>query len=452
MLDALPNETTQLLIDICTSTTPLTFDPEDRPTSPVKQATATSTTASYLSYLAISRGAAPIAPSPLVASDLPQPSSASTITATTVKPSLETARKDSIVDGSRDSTPPPPSATSTNGTTTGLLSTSKPQTLSVKRPSPRLYFPNFVGHREQFVVFLEAVALKRWGQTMDENVTLPSSVDEEPGFDEQAERKDQEAVWNTLLELYLTLSGVGEAGSEGQVQRKGQGKSAMGDKALKLLKDDKIPYDPTHALILCSTRKFTSGLVLLWERLGMYEDVLRFWMDKDQDPTSAAEASGEVMRCLEKYGPKNKYLYPLVLRFLTSSGEVMSRHKEDLREVLDVIDQETIMPPLAVVQVLSRNGVTSVGLVKDWLMGRIKEARDEINTVRLILFCTTPKLNVFLCNALGPTTYRVVPWRDGDKAQTSQRAFRSRSSKSIPCRAVFALWRPARSPECAFYV
>lgn len=382
MLDALPDETTQLLIDICTSTTPLTFDPEERPTSPVKQATATSTTASYLSYLAISRGAAaPIAPSPLVASDPPQPSSASTTTAATIKPpSDQTARREGTIDGSRDSTPPPPSATSTNGTTAVLLSTAKPQTLSVKRPSPRLYFPNFVGHREQFVVFLEAVALKRWGQTLDEHVAV-TSVDEEPAVDEQAEKKDQEAVWNTLLELYLTLSGVGEAGSDGQVQRKGQGKSAMGDKALKLLKDDKIPYDPTHALILCSTRKFTPGLVLLWERLGMYEDVMRFWMVKDEDPASAPEASGEVMRCLEKYGPKNKYLYPLVLRFLTSSGEVMSRHKEDLRKVLEVIDHEGIMPPLAVVQVLSRNGVTSVGLVKEWLLGRIKEARDEIHTV-----------------------------------------------------------------------
>ena len=39
------------------------------------------------------------------------------------------------------------------------------------------------------------------------------------------------------------------------------------------------------------------------------------------------------------------------------------------------------MPPLAVVQVLSRNGVTSIGLVKEWLLGRIKEAREEISTV-----------------------------------------------------------------------
>ena len=36
----------------------------------------------------------------------------------------------------------------------------------------------------------------------------------------------------------------------------------------------------------------------------------------------------------------------------------------------------------AVIQVLSRNGIASVGLVKQWLMTRIKEFREEIHTVR----------------------------------------------------------------------
>jgi hypothetical protein len=50
--------------------------------------------------------------------------------------------------------------------------------------------------------------------------------------------------------------------------------------------------------------------------------------------------------------------------------------------VLEHIETQKIMPPLGVIQVLSRNGVASVGLVKQWLMTRIKEAREEIHTVR----------------------------------------------------------------------
>ncbi|TFY73016.1 hypothetical protein EWM64_g10996, partial [Hericium alpestre] len=74
LLENLPDETTQLLIDICTSTTPLALDTDDRPTSPVKQ----SSGPSYLSYLALSRASAATPPP---ASDAPQPSSASTTTA-----------------------------------------------------------------------------------------------------------------------------------------------------------------------------------------------------------------------------------------------------------------------------------------------------------------------------------------------------------------------------------
>jgi hypothetical protein len=54
----------------------------------------------------------------------------------------------------------------------------------------------------------------------------------------------------------------------------------------------------------------------------------------------------------------------------------------DIEKVLEHIEKEKIMPPLAVIQVLSRNGVASVGLVKQWLMTRIKEFREEIHTVR----------------------------------------------------------------------
>ncbi|KAI0050858.1 hypothetical protein FA95DRAFT_1603137 [Auriscalpium vulgare] len=345
MLQSLPDETTQLLIDICTSTGPLTFDPE-LPTSPIKQA---NTGASYLSYLALNRAA----PTPTTPIDAPAPSSA--------KPADQASRHGSTHEGSRASTPPP--------TSTVSVLTAKPRPAAVKRPSPRQYFANFVGHRDHLVTFLEVVALRRWGQSLDGPADGP--VEGEPPADDEAEQRDQAAVWNTLLELYLTQAESAAA----PVQVKARAR----EKALKLLKDGSIPVDSTHALILCSTRGFTPGLVLLWERLGMYEDVLRFWMERDKTGGDA-DAAKEVMRCLERYGEEHPHLYPLVLRFLTSSPELMSRHQDDLAKVLKVIDEESIMPPLAVVQVLSRNGVTSVGLVKEWLLSRIREAREEIQT------------------------------------------------------------------------
>jgi vacuolar protein sorting-associated protein 11 len=191
---------------------------------------------------------------------------------------------------------------------------------------------------------------------------------EASGVEESAEAADQQAVWNTLLELYLTLASATGAGD------------ALRDKALRLLRSaDRVPYDPTHALILCATRGFTPGLVLLWERLGMHEDVLRFWME--QDRRNVTGAGEEVMRCLAQYGAAAPQLYKLALRFFTSAPDLMARHTSDLAEVLRVIEERAIMPPLGVVQVLSRNDVASVGLVKDWLLARIQSARAELHTV-----------------------------------------------------------------------
>jgi hypothetical protein len=56
-----------------------------------------------------------------------------------------------------------------------------------------------------------------------------------------------------------------------------------------------------------------------------------------------------------------------------------------VRGVLDHIDKEGIATPLGIIQVLARNDVASVGLVKEWLMTRIQTARQEIHTVRRLM-------------------------------------------------------------------
>ena len=363
MLASLPEETTQLFIDLCTTTGPLTIDIEETPSTAAKQPS--NTGPSYLSYLALNRTS--IA-APTISSD----------TATAPSPSIKTVRpgdtashRDSIHDVSRPPTPPPP-------TSSAIVTARPPKPPTAKRLSPQLYFAHFVDHMDQFVVFLETVALRRWGQSVDEKVALPAALSpSDPPADEQADKRDQVAVWNTLLELYLNLPGPGNGINR---DKSSQSETAFREKAQRLLQSQTIPYDPTHALILCSSCGYTRGLVLLWEKMGMYEDVLRFWMDRDKEGTTP-EASAQVVHHLKLYGAEHPHLYPLVLRFLTSTPDLLRRHQEDVKEVLDHIDKEGIVPPLGVIQVLSRNGVASVGLVKDWLITRIKEARNEIQSV-----------------------------------------------------------------------
>jgi len=248
----------------------------------------------------------------------------------------------------------------------------------------------------QFVVFLETVALRRYGQSVDEGLAVDyvsthrrpreatgtstgTSTSASVVVDDTEDREDQVAIWNTLLELYLTLPvSEKEDGKEGERGRE------FRLKAMKVLRSSTLPYDPTHALILCSTNGFTDGLILLWEKLGMFEDIIRFWISQASDNNDNT-ASRKVVETLKIYGPNRSNLYPLVLRFLTSTPEVLAKHREDLRNILEYIEQEGIMPPIAVVQLLSRNGVASVGLVKEWLMMRIKEGKEEIEDVSCLL-------------------------------------------------------------------
>lgn len=372
MLENLPQETTELLIDICTSNSLLAIDDatetvEDPGLPPAGRQTGFGP--SYLSYLALNRGPT-------------TNETATTVTGTTGTITAKGRREGSILEDPGDATPPPsaivpPSA----GGVAATIQPPKPRE-PVKRPSPKVYFAHFVDHMEQFVVFLQTVALRRWGQSVEENTSAAAGSEKgnsDVPVDEAAERVDQVAVWNTLLELYLSMPTKSD-----EDERK------LRAKALGLLQSDKIPYDVNHAMIICSTCQFTPGLVLLWEKLGMHEDVLRFWMDKEKvsgssgDEEGASEASSQVVHYLELYGPQHRHLYPLALRFLTSSEVLLNRHSKDVERVIEYVDREKIMPPLAILQLLSRNGIASVGLVKGWLVRKIGEAKADIDMVKQI--------------------------------------------------------------------
>ncbi|KAF8902733.1 hypothetical protein CPB84DRAFT_1846103 [Gymnopilus junonius] len=470
MLDALPEETTQLLIDLCTTTGPLDSsspsESEGQVLSP-SEAKPAAPAPSYLSYLALNRDRGSTSGgAPTIIADKDR--DRNNRTATPPSPSIKTVRG---VDRDRDnastrrgslhevtsptstSTPPPsaitvvpphtassilgpgPGSARMPSSSLAYQQLQPPAEPKVKRLSPRIYFPHFVEHMDQFVVFLETVALRRWGQSVEDQA--PGSVGLYSGKeggkererdeaventleDEVLDKLDQIAVWNTLLELYLTLplpvKAGGKAASSASVNGSSDGSNGtvngtstgavngtttttpkasksfdeklMREKAMRVLQSPTIPYDATHALILCSTHGFTDGLVLLWEKMGMFEDVLRFWMDKSrEDSLHYPNASQKVIEHLMYYGQEKgqKHLYPLVLRFLTSTPELLARHQEDVKGILEVVEDEKLMPPLGVVQVLSRNGVASVGLIKEWLVGRIKESREEIQNDQALI-------------------------------------------------------------------
>lgn len=409
MLQSLPAETTQLLIDLCTSTGPL-LNNTTNDTSPT---TKTPTSGpSYLSYLALNRSSTAAT---VVSSETATPPSPST---KTIRPSAD--RDNTVIRRSESVYEAGPldgavaAIHTRNQQQTNMPSLKIGEDLSLpgtfpsaptKRLSPKVYFHHFVDHLDQFVVFLETVAARRWNQSVNgPTTTLPTVVMNERGGggdeggltedEEKLDKMDQVAVWNTLLELYLTLPSrarddgirgneVANTDASSRPNTSDLDEQSMRDKALRVLRSTTIPYDTTHALMLCSTHQFTQGIVLLYEKNGMYEDILRFWMDKHYEGSDPG-ASAKVIEYLMLYGVNYPHLYPLVLRFLTSTPELLKKHQEDLKGILEYIDEEGLIPPLGVIHVLSRNGVASVGLVRNWLIKRIQESRTVIQNVHFL--------------------------------------------------------------------
>lgn len=240
-------------------------------------------------------------------------------------------------------------------------------------PSPRQFFAHYVDHPAEFIEFLEAVAERRYGKTLD---TMGSSMDQSNGplvapqplraleFDD-GEAKDEQAIWNALLELYLSNG------------------TTLESKALQLLRSrDRIPYDETQALLVCTTAQFTAGFILLYEQLGMYDDIIRYWIDFSSLPSSPPSSSDRVIQALRRYGSARPYLYTLVLRYLTTSSELLSRHQDDVSVILSTVDTQRILPPIAVVQILSKGGMATVGLLSGYLKRQLARERDEVDSVR----------------------------------------------------------------------
>lgn len=258
-------------------------------------------------------------------------------------------------------------------------------------PTPTSFFAHFARHPREFMLFLESVALLRWGQQVDMEAPPPlsrgaSNRDLLAGADleetlayESEDTKAQRAIWNTLLELYL--------GSPEDDAKDERSITTRRKKALRLLEQSaSLPYDVTRALLLCSTHSFAEGQVFLFERLGLYEDIINFWIarstQQQQDGGDDSEAHAKLIDALDAFGRSNPELYPIVLRHLVSSEAFIAQRAKDAMRILQHIEQHKLMSPLEVVQTLAHTPAASVGLVRDYLVRAIVGEREEIDSVR----------------------------------------------------------------------
>ncbi|CAG8474557.1 8204_t:CDS:10 [Ambispora leptoticha] len=275
-----------------------------------------------------------------------------------------------------------------------------------KPPSVRVFMSLFVDQPNYLIQFLEQVSEKRWGgfgvsrkpiesksSGSQKEVDTGSRVSKDGQENNTIEVEEKKAVWNTLLELYLSeaylppvvnmkdtkgrKNGAPGSFSVGTVTERVKERLVRKDKALKLLKEEEIEYDTNHALVLCHLAQFDEGIVFLYEKLRMFEDILRFYMAKDN--------TEKVIQALKKYGPQDQSLYPLTLAYFSSSPTTLASSTSELLQILDYIDSHNLLPPLQVVQALSRNSVATLDMVKGYMGRRIEIERKECEADRKLI-------------------------------------------------------------------
>ncbi|PSS16093.1 Vacuolar protein-sorting-associated protein [Actinidia chinensis var. chinensis] len=125
-------------------------------------------------------------------------------------------------------------------------------------------------------------------------------------------------------------------------------------------------YDVDLAIILCEMNAFKEGLLYLYEKMKLYKEVIACYMQ-------AHDHEG-LIACCKRLGDSGKggdqSLWADVLKYFGELGEDCSK---EVKEVLTYIERDDILPPIIVLQTLSRNPCLTLSVIKDYIARKLEQ-------------------------------------------------------------------------------
>ncbi|KAH8916734.1 hypothetical protein BT69DRAFT_1269971 [Atractiella rhizophila] len=213
-------------------------------------------------------------------------------------------------------------------------------------PDVRIFFSLYIDHPLSLISLLESVLSHLSTTTID--LTAAQT----------------QTVWNTLLELYVRMGGE------------------WGSKALELLKDERAGYEPNQALLVCTMCGYEEGLVVLYEKMAMFVEVLRLHIALGGEEGERLVVS-TLRRYLREKGMRKEDLVECMrvgLRWLTEEEGRLSRQRDQVLEFLQVVEERKLLKPIEVLECVQGN--VSVGVVRGFLKGWLEEERKETESDR----------------------------------------------------------------------
>jgi len=165
-------------------------------------------------------------------------------------------------------------------------------------------------------------------------------------------RQNKTLIYNTLLEQYLQDT-IEDAKLRAEYRQK----------ALDLLQDRSASYSPEQALVLCELHRFTEGILYLYEdKMKLYNEILQFYMNK-------FDYHSVIVTC-RRHGSADPNLWVRSLFYFVVMDEPC---EEELREVLQHIDRDNLLPPVQSIQILSQKKAVAIGLVREYIISRLEQ-------------------------------------------------------------------------------
>ena len=112
------------------------------------------------------------------------------------------------------------------------------------------------------------------------------------------------------------------------------------------------------------------------------------------------------------------------------------------------------MPPIEVIEILSKNGTASIALVREFLKRQLIAEKQEIDSVRAALANRTPTADSddHPLRSTGSSSHRFVPDRICEEAERDPGALGSEGAARVPSHALFGVRGPARPARSALHV
>ncbi|KAL9303530.1 hypothetical protein ACSQ67_020793 [Phaseolus vulgaris] len=250
-------------------------------------------------------------------------------------------------------------------------------------PSPVDFLSIFIHHPQSLMDFLEKYTNKvndSPAQVEIHNTLLELYISNELNFPSMSQVNDS---GNYLNGVSTKTMSVQSNGSTADHKSSAHGKDCLErhKKGLHLLKSAWPPetehpqYDVDLAIILCEMNAFKDGLLYIYEKMKLYKEVIACYMQ-------AHDHEG-LIACCQRLGDSVKggdpSLWADVLKYFGELGEDCSK---EVKEVLTYIERDDILPPIIVLQTLSRNPCLTLSVIKDYIARKLERESKMIEEDR----------------------------------------------------------------------